>query len=69
MPKNEHPPAARPAPDPRKREQETLEQARTSIKGLVVAINGAFNQTSDILQRRMDDGFSRLEELIREMRP
>ena len=69
MPKKEHPPAPRPAPDPRKRDQETAEQPRTSISGLVVAINGALNQTSAILQRHMDEGFSRLEELIREMRP
>jgi hypothetical protein len=46
-----------------------MRELRASIHRLVITLNGALNQTSSILQRHMDEGFRKLEELIGSKRP
>jgi hypothetical protein len=59
------PRAPKPAPAPKRQDQETIRQVRASINQLVVAVNGSLNHTSSILQRQMHEGFRMLEKLVR----
>lgn len=68
MPKKKIKIAPRPALPPRP-QNASVQDAKAFADQVVLALNGALNQTSSVVQRRMEEGFRRIEKLIASKTP